>query len=67
MGSKNHEVIPTPLIAQLSSIRSGVVTKCLNGLAKRGLVARVQGAKCQSQWLLSLSTCPRLPVTEHHT
>ena len=48
VGSKNHEVVPTPLIAELSSIRSGIVTKCLQSLAKRGLVARVQGAKCQS-------------------
>ncbi|ORX40854.1 RIO1 family-domain-containing protein [Kockovaella imperatae] len=45
VGSRNHEVVPTPLIAELSSIRSGIVTKCLSSLSKRKLVARVQGAK----------------------
>ena len=46
IGSKNHEVVPTQLIAELSGIRSGIVAKCLGGLAKRNLVARVAGAKC---------------------
>ncbi|KAK1923118.1 putative Rio2p serine kinase [Papiliotrema laurentii] len=44
-GSKNHEIVPTPLIAELSGIRSGIITKCLNSLSKRRLVARVAGAK----------------------
>jgi len=47
-GSKNHEVVPTQLIAQLSKITGGNVNKCLGSLAKRGLVSRVQGAKCMS-------------------
>jgi hypothetical protein len=46
-GSKNHEVVPTQLIAQLSKITGGNVNKCLGSLAKRGLVSRVQGAKCR--------------------
>jgi RIO kinase 2 len=46
MGSKNHEVVPTPLIAQISGLRSGGVNKDLGELAKRNLVARVQNAKC---------------------
>ncbi|KZT61037.1 RIO1-domain-containing protein [Calocera cornea HHB12733] len=45
MGSKNHEVVPTPLIAQLSGLRSGGVNKCIGSLAKRGLVAKVQNSK----------------------
>ncbi|EJT97928.1 RIO1-domain-containing protein, partial [Dacryopinax primogenitus] len=45
MGSKNHEVVPTPLIAQISGLRSGGVNKCIGNLAKRGLVAKVQNAK----------------------
>ena len=47
MGSKNHEVVPTQLIAEISAIRGGSVNKCLGGLAKRNLVARVQNAKCE--------------------
>ncbi|KAG8810349.1 Serine kinase, partial [Serendipita sp. 401] len=45
MGSKNHEVVPTSLISQISKLRSGGINKILGGLAKRGLVSRVQNAK----------------------
>ncbi len=45
-GSRNHEVVPTPLIAQLSRITGGQVNKCLGVLARRSLIARVQGNKC---------------------
>lgn len=48
MGSKNHEVVPSGLIAQISNIRTGGVNKCLGELAKRNLVARVAGNKCAS-------------------
>jgi RIO kinase 2 len=51
MGSKNHEVVPTPLIAQISKLRSGGINKILGSLAKRNLVARVQNAKCRWQEL----------------
>ncbi|GHJ87493.1 hypothetical protein NliqN6_3895 [Naganishia liquefaciens] len=44
-GSKNHEVIPTVLIAQISKITGGQVNKCLGALAKRGLVGRVANIK----------------------
>ncbi|KAG9006135.1 hypothetical protein FRB94_000960 [Tulasnella sp. JGI-2019a] len=44
MGSKNHEVVPTPLIAQISGLRNGGVNKILGVLARRNLVARVQNA-----------------------
>jgi RIO kinase 2 len=46
MGSKNHEVVPTPLIAQISGLRSGGANKCIGELAKRNLIAKVQNAKC---------------------
>lgn len=46
MGSKNHEVVPTPLIVQISGLRNGGVNKNLGSLAKRNLVARVQNARC---------------------
>ncbi|KIO26465.1 hypothetical protein M407DRAFT_200419 [Tulasnella calospora MUT 4182] len=42
MGSKNHEVVPTSLIAQISGLRNGGVNKILGSLARRNLVARVQ-------------------------
>jgi len=48
MGSKNHEVVPSALIAQISGLRSGGVNKMLGSLAKRNLVAKVQNTKCNS-------------------
>lgn len=45
MGTKNHEVVPTSLITQISGQRTGGVNKILGSLAKRNLVARVQNAK----------------------
>ncbi|OXC58713.1 RIO kinase 2 [Cryptococcus neoformans MW-RSA852] len=45
MGSKNHEVVPSQLVAELSQIRGGNVKKALGDLAKRNLVARVQNVK----------------------
>lgn len=48
MGSKNHEIVPTALIVQISGLRNGGVNKNLTELAKRNLVARVRNAKCVS-------------------
>lgn len=48
MGSKNHEIVPTALIVQISGLRNGGVNKNLGELAKRNLVARVRNAKCVS-------------------
>ncbi|KIK71070.1 hypothetical protein GYMLUDRAFT_148507 [Collybiopsis luxurians FD-317 M1] len=45
MGSKNHEVVPTSLIAQISGLRNGGVNKIIGSLAKRNLVAKVQNSK----------------------
>jgi RIO kinase 2 len=46
MGSRNHEVVPTPLISQISSLRSGNnVHNCISNLAKIGLIAKVKNAK----------------------
>lgn len=47
MGSKNHEVVPASLIAQISGIRSGGSNKLMGQLAKRNLIARVQNVKCE--------------------
>ncbi|KAK0465126.1 RIO1 family-domain-containing protein [Desarmillaria tabescens] len=45
MGSKNHEVVPTNLIAQISGLRNGGVNKLIGSLAKRNLVSKVQNSK----------------------
>ncbi|KAF8140195.1 RIO1 family-domain-containing protein [Boletus edulis] len=45
IGSKNHEVVPTPLIVRISGLRNGGVNKLVGSLAKRNLVARVQNSK----------------------
>nr|CAG8550314.1 9843_t:CDS:10 [Entrophospora candida] len=45
MGSKNHEIVPTILIAQIAGLRNGGSHKILGELAKRNLVARVKNAK----------------------
>ncbi|KAJ9300676.1 hypothetical protein DTO271G3_1840 [Paecilomyces variotii] len=45
-GSRNHEVVPTPLIVQLSGLRGGSgVHKSISTLAKVNLIARVKNAK----------------------
>lgn len=49
MGSKNHEIVPTPLITQISGLRGGSgVHKCISSLAKVNLIAKVKNAKCKS-------------------
>lgn len=49
MGSKNHEVVPTPLITKISGLRGGsAVHKCISNLAKVNLIAKVKNAKCKS-------------------
>ncbi|KAI9486333.1 MAG: RIO1 family-domain-containing protein [Benjaminiella poitrasii] len=42
MGSKNHEVVPSSLIAQIAQLRHGGAHKIVGDLAKRKLIARVQ-------------------------
>ncbi|PKI85906.1 non-specific serine/threonine protein kinase [Malassezia vespertilionis] len=42
MGSKNHEVVPSSLIAQISALRHAGINKLVSDLAKRKLVSRVQ-------------------------
>ncbi|OTA96097.1 hypothetical protein M434DRAFT_393175 [Hypoxylon sp. CO27-5] len=47
IGSKNHEVIPTPLIESIAKLRGGAsrVHKSISALAKVGLIARLKEAK----------------------
>lgn len=46
-GSKNHELVPTPLIEKLSRIRGGAsgVHRSIAALAKAGLIARMKEAR----------------------
>lgn len=43
-GSRNHEIVPTPLIGQISGLRGGV-HKSISALAKVGLISRLKNAK----------------------
>jgi hypothetical protein len=61
MGSKNHEVVPTSLVAQISGLRSGGVNKYLGSLAKRNLVSKVQNAKCRFDILHHITFVVSLP------
>lgn len=47
MGSKNHEIVPTPLIEKIARLRGGTsgVRKSISNLAKNGLIGRVKEAK----------------------
>ncbi|CAG8433591.1 10906_t:CDS:2 [Diversispora eburnea] len=45
MGSKNHEIVPTPLIAQIAGLRHGGSHKILGELAKKNLISRVKNAE----------------------
>lgn len=47
IGSKNHEVIPTPLIESIAKLRGGAnrVHKSISALAKVGLIARLKDAR----------------------
>lgn len=48
-GSKNHEVVPTPLIIQISGLRGASgVNRAISTLAKNDLIAKVKNAKCKS-------------------
>ncbi|KAK4574851.1 Serine/threonine-protein kinase rio2 [Recurvomyces mirabilis] len=45
-GSKNHELVPTPLIQQIAGLRGGSgVHRNISNLAKVGLIAKVKNAK----------------------
>ncbi|RHZ78674.1 hypothetical protein Glove_158g46 [Diversispora epigaea] len=45
MGSKNHEIVPTPLIAQIAGLRHGGSHKILGELAKKNLISSVKNAE----------------------
>ncbi|CAD6885459.1 unnamed protein product [Tilletia laevis] len=43
-GSRNHQVVPTPLITALAHLHHAGINKLIGALARRNLVARVQNA-----------------------
>ncbi|KAK0547596.1 Serine/threonine-protein kinase rio2 [Tilletia horrida] len=43
-GSRNHQVVPTPLITSLAHLHHAGINKLIGNLARRNLVARVQNA-----------------------
>ncbi|KAG7287864.1 hypothetical protein NEMBOFW57_007381 [Staphylotrichum longicolle] len=47
MGSKNHELVPTPLIEKIARLKGGAsgVHRSISNLAKVGLIAKVKEAK----------------------
>ncbi|KAI8894159.1 RIO1 family-domain-containing protein [Globomyces pollinis-pini] len=45
MGSRNHEVVPTQLIANIAQIRQSGIHKVISVLAKNNLIAKVQHTK----------------------
>ncbi|KAI0406180.1 Rio2, N-terminal-domain-containing protein [Xylaria palmicola] len=47
IGSKNHEIVPTPLIESISKLRGGAgrVRHSISALAKVGLIARMKEAR----------------------
>ncbi|KAJ1571323.1 hypothetical protein NDA12_006486 [Ustilago hordei] len=45
MGSKNHQVVPSTLAAQICGLHHSGINKLLGSLAKRNLIARVQNTK----------------------
>ncbi|KAI8906802.1 RIO1 family-domain-containing protein [Gorgonomyces haynaldii] len=44
MGSKNHEVVPTSLIANIAQLNRSSISSIISNLAKNKLIARVQNA-----------------------
>ncbi|KAJ2808678.1 Serine/threonine-protein kinase rio2 [Coemansia guatemalensis] len=45
IGSRNHSIVPAPLIAQLSHLRSGSINKHIGDLIKRKLIASESSSK----------------------
>jgi RIO kinase 2 len=45
MGSRNHEVVPTVLIANIAQIKRSSINSVISTLAKNNLIARVQNSK----------------------
>ncbi|EMR08961.1 hypothetical protein PNEG_02740 [Pneumocystis murina B123] len=46
MGSKNHELVPTSLISQISKLKGSNEQKCISKLARNGLISKIKNAKC---------------------
>ena len=47
MGMKNHELVPSPLIAQIANVRAGGVSKQLRELCRHKLCHYERGKHCE--------------------
>ncbi|ODV62646.1 protein kinase RIO2 [Ascoidea rubescens DSM 1968] len=45
LGSRNHEIVPTNLIYQISKVSSSLCNRCISNLAKLKLIGKVRNAK----------------------
>ncbi|KAG5437474.1 hypothetical protein PCANB_000902 [Pneumocystis canis] len=45
IGSKNHELVPTSLIAKIAGLKGSTHEKCISELAKNGLISKIKNAK----------------------
>ncbi|KAJ2006237.1 Serine/threonine-protein kinase rio2 [Coemansia thaxteri] len=52
IGSRNHDIVPTSLISQLSRLRSGGVNKFISDLVKRKLIASEANSKYEGYKLV---------------
>ncbi len=55
MGSKNHELVPLSLIAQIAGLRHGGSHKIIGELAKKNLVSKIKNAKCIKSFFWGLN------------
>ena len=46
MGTRNHEVVPTSLIANIAQLRQASISGIISTLAKNNLIAKVQHSAC---------------------
>lgn len=52
MGSRNHEIVPTTLVATIAGLKSGNAHRVLGSLARTNLVSKEQNAKCKDIYFL---------------
>ncbi|KAG4305615.1 hypothetical protein PORY_001171 [Pneumocystis oryctolagi] len=45
IGSKNHELVPTSLIAEIAGLKGTSHQRCISELAKNGLISKIKNAK----------------------
>ena len=51
MGMKNHEVVPTPLLASIANLKHGGCHKITKDLVKHKLLAYEKGKACELEFV----------------